>query len=379
MHSPKPNGRRAVLILLALATLTPALSPSRTLAAPSAAAASTRVSQADKLLAQIQARGVPAVSAAVAVDGRLVWNGAAGAADLEAHTPATPATRFRIGSVSKVLTAVALMRLREAGGVDLDAPIQTYVPSFPVKDGGPITARMLANHTSGLRHYQGREFLNQVHYADILTPLEIFSKDPLLSPPGARFNYSSYGYNLLGAAIEGASRQPFGTYMDQQVVTPLRLTSTVLDENETIVANRARPYSFYDNGAYARPQGPLVNGPYVDNSNKWAGGGFVSTPSDLVTLGSALLKPGFLTQESLNLLFDPPVLDGQPTRYGMGFFIAKTPDGQRLFFHNGTAVGGSSTLLILPDRKTVVAITINATRAPLTQADALSLAAIFAP
>ncbi|MFT4254180.1 MAG: serine hydrolase domain-containing protein, partial [Caulobacter sp.] len=319
------------------------------------------------------------VSAAVAMDGRLVWSGAVGEADLEDHTPATPATRFRIGSVSKVLTAVALMRLREAGSLDLDVPIQTYVPSFPVKDGGAVTARMLANHTSGLRHYQGREFLNQTHYVDMLTPLEIFSKDPLLSLPGVQFHYSSYGYNLLGAAIERASGQPFATYMAERVLAPLDMTHTALDDNETILENRARPYSFYDNGAYARPQGPLVNGPYVDNSNKWAGGGFVSTPSDLTALGSALLKPGFLTRESLDLLFTPPMLNGQPSGYGMGFFVAKAPDGQRLFFHNGTAVGGSSTLMILPDRKTIVAITINATRAPLTQADALALAAIFAP
>lgn len=375
MRDTRPGlaiGRRLALGLI-LATAVQSAAPLPAQASPS------KETQAQDLLARIQARGVPAVSAAVAVQGRIVWRGAAGEADLEAHLPATPATRFRIGSVSKVLTAVALMRLREAGGIDLDAPIQTYVPSFPVKDGPPITARMLANHTSGLRHYQGREFLNQVRYGDILTPLEVFSKDPLLSPPGTRFNYSSYGYNLLGAAIERAGGQPFGRYVDQQVLTPLGMKSTALDDNEAILENRARPYSFYDNGAYARPQGPLVNGPYVDNSNKWAGGGFLSTPSDMVTLASALLRPGFLKPDSLSLLFTPPVLDGKSTGYGMGFFVATAPDGQRLVFHNGTAVGGSSMLVILPDRATAIAITVNATRAPLTQTDALALATIFAP
>ena len=123
--------------------------------------------------------GDPGLALAVAVDGKIVYSEGFGYADLEQRVPIWPTTKFRIGSISKPLTAVGLMELVQAGKVDLDAPVQKYVPSFPDK-GAVITVRMIGGHLGGIRHYRGDEFLIQKHYDSVLEALQIFENDPLL-------------------------------------------------------------------------------------------------------------------------------------------------------------------------------------------------------
>ena len=179
------------------------------------------------------------------------------------------------------------------GGFDFDMPIQHYVPSFPDK-GHVITARHLMSHTSGIRHYppDGDEFHSTTHYADIVEALEIFEDDPLLFEPGTQQSYSTYGANLLGAAVQGAAGLDFLTVLREYVFAPLEMNSTVGDHTDKIISNRT---GFYER-TNRRPQyhlrksswgdgsglGELLNAPYVDNSNKWAGGGLLTTPEDLV-------------------------------------------------------------------------------------------------
>ena len=143
---------------------------------------------------------VPGISAAVSIDGTIVWSEGFGFADLENRVPARATTLYRIGSVSKPVTAIAVVQLAVDGALDLDAPIQTYVPSFPEKQG-PISTRQVAGHLAGIRHYQGNESVGagQRHYDDVVDALAIFQDDPLLSAPGERYSYSSYGWNLISA------------------------------------------------------------------------------------------------------------------------------------------------------------------------------------
>src|SRR5271165_7559990 len=235
---------------------------------------------ADRQAKEWLARGIPGLALAVAVDGKIMYSEGFGYADLEERVPVWPTTKFRIGSISKPLTATGLMQLVEAGKVDLDAPVQKYVPSFPDK-GAPITVRMVAGHLAGIRHYQGQEFANQKHYTNVLEGLKIFENDPLVSPPGAKFNYSSYGFNLLSAVIEAASGEEFLPYMQAHVFTPLGLAHTTADQNTRIIEQRSRFYELPKDGA-------VENAIYVDNSYKWAGGGFLSTAEDLVRFGSAM-------------------------------------------------------------------------------------------
>jgi len=298
------------------------------------------------------ARGIPGFNVAVAIDGKIIYSEGFGYADLEQRVPAWQITKFRIGSVSKPLTSAALMKLVEQGKIDLDAPIQKYVPTFPDK-GALITPRMLAGHLGGIRHYKENEVDNQKHYDSVVAGLERFQNDPLVVPPGTKFSYSSYGYNLLSAAMEAAAGKPFLEFEQEQVFTPLGLLNTSADQPADIIPQRARFYS----GAKGVP---TRNSMFVDNSYKWAGGGFISTSEDLVRFGSVLFQPGYLKAESLAMLFTPQkTKDGKETNYGMGWFIGKSKSGKRIFEHSGGSVGGTSDLILYPDTHMVVAFVCN--------------------
>ncbi|HUL16034.1 MAG TPA: serine hydrolase domain-containing protein [Terriglobales bacterium] len=307
---------------------------------------------ADKIGAELIARGIPGLAIAVTVDGKIVYAQGFGYADLEQRVPAWPSTKFRIGSISKPLTAAALMKLVEAGKLDLDAPIQKYVPSFPDK-GVLITPRLVAGHLAGIRNYKGDEFFIQRHYSNVLDGLKIFENDPLIAPPGTQFSYSSYGFNLLSAAVESACGEPFLACMQDLVFTPLDLRDTTADQNRPIIDHRTRFYT-------REKDGTIENSPYVDNSYKWAGGGFLSTPEDVVRFGSALLQPGYLKSDSLKLLFtSQKTKAGKETGYGIGWFVHKSASGQPIFEHAGGSVGGSCQLIIYPESRIVVALLTN--------------------
>ncbi len=154
------------------------------------------------------------------VDGQLVYERGYGMADVENQVPATPDTIYRLASISKMFTAVAALQLVEQGKLDLAAPIQQYVPSFPKKDQGTVTAELLLKHQSGIRHYKGDEVRSAVFYNRVGDSLVIFQEDPLLFPPGEKFSYTTYGYNLLGTAIEGASGEDYVGYVTQHILEP---------------------------------------------------------------------------------------------------------------------------------------------------------------
>ncbi|MBV9774532.1 MAG: beta-lactamase family protein [Gemmatimonadetes bacterium] len=306
----------------------------------------------------IARKGIPGVSVAVAVNGEIIWSEGFGYADVENRVPVTALTRFRVASVSKPLTAAAIARLYEDGKLDLDAPVQRYVPSFPRKGAYVVTPRLLAGHLAGIRHYRDDDepvSAGQKHYPTVLASLDVFRDDSLVAPPGTRFSYSTFGWNLLSAVVEGASGQEFLAHMRERVFLPLGMRSTVAEHQDSIIEGRAR---FYEHGA----DGRLVNAPYVDNSYKWAGGGFLSNAEDLARFGSAHLKPGFLRPETLRLLFTSQrTADGKETGYGIGWSVGRDAQGRRMYSHSGGATGGNSFLLLYPDQGVVVAILTNTT------------------
>jgi CubicO group peptidase (beta-lactamase class C family) len=315
-------------------------------------------------------RGIPGMAAAVAVNGQIVWSEGFGYADLENRVPVWPSTKFRVGSVSKPLTAAALAQLVEQGKLDLDAPVQKYVPGFPDK-GQVTTLRLLAGHLAGIRHYKGDEFLIARRYNSVTESLAIFKDDPLLHPPGTKYSYSSYGWNLLSAVVEATSGRDFLGYMDENVFQRLGLRDTVADYNDVIVFGRTR---FYERTR----EGKFQNAPHVDNSYKWAGGGFLSTVEDLVRFGSAHLQPGFLKQATLDLLFTSQrTADGKETGYGIGWRVERDAAGRRRWSHSGGSVGGSTMLILYPDAKVVVAVAANMSGAPIRGPDFEKMAAGF--
>lgn len=304
------------------------------------------------------ATGIPGLSVAVGVGGDVVWAEGIGFADLENRVPVTPLTKFRIGSVSKPVTSIAVGQLVEAGALDIDLPVQTYVPGFPVKRW-PITTRLVAGHLAGIRHYRGAEFESARHYSTVAEGLTIFAGDSLLFEPGTRWSYSSYGWNLVSAVVEGAAREPFLGYMRREVFGEAGLTDIVADQIDSLVSFRTRYYQTAGDGA-------VLNAPYVDNSNKWAGGGFLSTPTELAELAFALFEGALIERSTLETLWTRQRLrDGSETEYGIGWYVSEDATGRRMVGHGGGSIGGTTLFWLWPEQEVVVALTANLSEAPL--------------
>ncbi|MEM7307892.1 MAG: serine hydrolase domain-containing protein [Planctomycetota bacterium] len=375
-------GLRILLLLLPLATTTGGLETQES-APPAPPAPEPANERASRRLDKLLAGGPePALSVAVAAGGRVVFARAVGLADVEAETPASTATRFRLGSTSKALTSVALGQLVDERRLDLDAPVSRYLPDFPTK-AHPFTARQLASHQAGIRHYRGQaEYMNRTRYESVTDALALFRDDPLLFEPGTRYSYSTHGYTLLSAVLEAADGRDFPALMQRRVFTPLGMERTGPEWPERDVEGRATYYQpgFGD---------ALFRVPAVDNSCKWAGGGFESTPSDLATFGAALLAGRLVKEDTRALLFTPnPLRDGSPNSegYALGWRSGRTElpgHGReaRIVHHGGTALGGRSFLALFPDDEVAVSLLANyhAPQSPFGEfaGYAVELAAMF--
>jgi serine beta-lactamase-like protein LACTB, mitochondrial len=230
-------------------------------------------------------------------------------------------------------------------------PCSNTFRRFPGSRG--LSTRQLGGHLAGVRHYlSDEENYNAKHYETAAGGLEVFEADPLLFEPGTRFHYSSYGWNLVGAVVEAAAGVPFPTYMRTRVFEPLHLTQTAIDD-----ATREMP----DRTSFYEKRGGVVHPAHAtDNSYKWASGGFLSTPSDLVRFGFAVLHPTLVRPETMAMLLTPQKTKaGEDTHYGIGWGIGRTPSGRRSFGHSGGSVGGTTQFLIVPDAGIVVAMTAN--------------------
>ncbi len=315
------------------------------------------IEQARQQIQVLMDSGAPGVSIAVGVDQTLIWAEGFGYADVEHRVPVTTLTKFRIGSVSKPMTSIAMALLYEQGVLDLDAPIQKYLTTFPVKEKGQVTLRLLASHRAGIRHYlpDGSDNFITEHYDNVVDALEVFSDDPLLFVPGEQYSYSSHGYNLISAVLQEASGQEFLELMRDRVWGPLNLLNTVADHTDYIIEDRAAPYT-------RGPDGRLRNAPFVDNSYKWASGGFISTPSDLVRFGFGVFNSGIIKDETLQLFLAPPRLpDGTVADQNYGLGWRGYGDDGAWIGHGGGSVGGNTYFAVHPEQNVVIAVTCNLT------------------
>ena len=300
----------------------------------------------------------PGVAVTVAQKGKVVWSEGFGYANISAKEPVNPATSlFRIGSISKPLTAAALIKLVEAKKIDLDVPIQTYVPAFPEKKYS-ISLRQLAGHLAGIRHYRGLEFMSQKKYETVGEGLDIFKDDELINEPGTKYAYSSYGWNLISAAIENAAGEDFLSFMQSTVFDPLKLSNTHPDHADREQANRVHFYLINNN--------EIQEAPYVDNSYKWAGGGFLSTSEDLIRFAHGHIYGDYLADGSLETLTtSQKTKAGKSINYGLGWRSGEDKKGRKWFGHSGGSVGGTSYLLIFPEEELVVVTLVNLSSARL--------------
>jgi len=280
-----------------------------------------------------------------------VWAKGYGSADLENQVPATEKSAYRLASVTKPMTATAIMQLVEKGKIDLEAEVQAYVPYFPRKPW-PITVRQLFGHLGGISHYKNYDLEGHIkENKSTREAIAIFENFDLVAEPGTRYNYSSYGYNLLGAVIEGASGQSFGEYMRQNVLAPLEMTDTRMDDPLDLISNRVRGYQLVE--------GKIKNSEFVDISSRFAAGGTRSTVVDLLKFAKGLNDQKILTEKSIALMYESMTTkDGRLTDYGMGW---GTNDGHGRFFvsHSGGQQETRTILYNYPTKNLIVAAGCN--------------------
>lgn len=361
--APAPKGRASLgglattLIALGLAAAagaqTPTIGPAE-LPRAKTDAIDTAVS------AEMARLGIPGLTVAIGQAGVIRFSRGYGTADLENNVPAKTATVYRLASVSKPMTAVAVLQLAEKGALDLDAPVGKYVPAFPEK-AWPVTVRQLLGHLGGVRHYREDEPTNTRAWASAVDGLAFFKDDALVVQPGTRFVYSTYGYNLLGAAVELVSGKPFIDVLREQVFTPAGMAATRVDAVGPLIPNRAQGYVLL-------PSGEVQNSALADVSYKVPGGGLCGTADDVARFGLALLGGDLVKKETLvQMLTGQRTASGAPTSYGLGLNVAgASATKPREAWHTGGQERVSTLLYMQPDTGLVVAVLSNLEKAPLT-------------
>ncbi len=305
---------------------------------------------------------IPGMAIAVGIGNQIVWSEGFGYADLDKGTPVTTRTQFRIASVSKLLTSAVVGKMYEQGCLDLDADVRKYVPEWPDKCYN-ISSRQLAGHLGGIREYRTTDFtvknIDGKRYKNAKEALSIFAEDTLVAPPGTKYNYTSLGYTLLEAALEGASGESFIRYMKKHVLDPLGMRSTLPNHPDSTITRLSTLYAHDSQGANKSIRN-------MRPTYKFAGGGYVSTAEDLVRFGMAFLRPGFFKQSTLDMLFQSQQLQtGELTGVGIGWVVSdRDPWGRRIYYHNGNQPGARPVLIVYPDHGLVIAITTNVTGVP---------------
>ena len=304
----------------------------------------------------MSANSVPGIGAAVVLEGEPVWSAGFGMSDLEDSAPATSATLFRLGSISKPITATAVLQLWERGKLDLDAPVQKYCPAFPQKEW-PITSRQLLGHLGGIRHYNpdGKGDIaddSARHFATMEESLQIFAADPLVAKPGTEFHYSTYGYTLLGCVLEGAAGEKFVDFVRKNIFQPAGMDQTRDDDFFAIVPHRTRWY-------HKDKSGVVRNAGVLDSSYKIPGGGLISSADDMARFEAAILADKLMQRATRDLMWtNLQPAEGKPTHYALGWFVAEK-FGLRTAGHTGGQQGTDTAFLVVPDRRAGVVILAN--------------------
>ncbi|HEX6099442.1 MAG TPA: serine hydrolase [Thermoanaerobaculia bacterium] len=298
----------------------------------------------------MRAQQIQGLSVAV-MHGDFRWSRGFGFADLENEVPARADSSYRMASVTKPMTAVAVLKLADEGKIDLDAEVQTYVPYFPRK-AHKVTVRQLLAHQGGISHY--RDYDKEGRIREPKTTREaiaIFQDFDLVAEPGTAYRYTSYGYNLLGAVIEGASGKPYGEYMTENVWKPLGMASTRMDDPRAVIPHRVT--------GYAVEGGKVRRSEYVDISSRFAGGGTRSTVEDMLRFVEGLADGKVLKAETRELAWTAmPTRDGRYTNYGLGFGVI-TPGGRYGIAHSGSQQETRTNLVLLPRERFAVALASN--------------------
>jgi len=285
------------------------------------------------------------------------WAKGFGYADLENKVPAKPESSYRLASITKTITAIAVLQLAEQGRLNLDADIRTYVPYFPAKKW-PIPVRLLLGHLGGISHYRNYAVEGRIREPkNTREAIAIFADFDLVAEPGTKYHYSSYGFNLLGAAIETASGVNYGEYIQKNIFLPLEMSNSCLDDPLAIIPNRVRGYQLI--------KGEIKNSEYVNISSRFAAGGTRSTVVDLMKYARGIIDQKLLKPHSWRQMFTSmSTRDGYLTGYGMGWGV-RPWHGHFQVSHGGSQPETRTHLLIFPTENFALAIASNRERLDL--------------
>jgi len=290
-------------------------------------------------------------------------------ANLELGVPIEPDMIFRIGSVTKQFTAIAILMLAEQGKLSLSDEITKFLPDYP-SGGRKVTIDHLLTHTSGIKSYTGMPEFWKTQGLDssVSEMIDFFKKEPFEFEPGEKWNYNNSGYFLLGAIIEKVSGQPYGQFVEKNIFLPLGMTHSFYGDNEPVISGRV--------SGYAREGGQTTNAAFLSMKKPYSAGSLLSSVDDLALWDASLYTDKLLTEDSKRRLVTPFVLkDGKNTHYAYGLGIGEY-EGHPVVSHGGGINGFLTYALRMPADHVYVALLTNREWAPGPEYFARQIAAL---
>lgn len=295
---------------------------------------------------------IPGISISISINDSLIFSEGFGYSNIENKTKINPSkTKFRIASITKTLTATTIARLSELNQIDLDKSVYFYLDSLPKKDFD-FTIKQVGGHLSGIQRVPSTEKYSCDNNYCEKDFYKIFKNDNLLFEPATNFEYSNYGYKLLGLIIEKVTNESIIENHKKHIIDIIGLKNTFA---ETILKDSLTT------NFYTKEKNKNIEAPCLDCNFKFASGCYLSTSEDLIKLGNAYLYPNrILKRESLiELIKTQKLKNGKKTNYGFGFGTGKDFYDNYFYGHNGGYVGSRSTLRIYPKNNLVIVILMN--------------------
>lgn len=290
----------------------------------------------------------------VAENGKVVYKGAFGMANIEWNIPNTPDTRFRLGSITKQFTAMLTLQLVEQGKIKLDGKVSDYLPDYRKDIGEKVTVHHLLTHTSGIPSYTGQPgFIENVsrNPYKVNEFVKKYASGNLEFEPGSKFSYNNSGYFLLGAIIEQVTGKSYEQVLKETILDPVGMKNTGYDHHNTIIPKRASGYSKTADG--------YANAGYLDMSIPYAAGSMYSTVEDLYLWDQALYTDKLISAQSKALMYKPFLQD---YAYGWGVRNASFKHNNQpvqVIAHGGGINGFTTTIVRYPSEKNLIVMLDN--------------------
>ena len=288
------------------------------------------------------------------IDGQLVWQTAEGYANEKSKIPFNKNTITRTGSIAKCITGVAVLQLVEQGQIDLNETIQTYVPSYPIHPEGDITIKHLLSHMSGIGGYESaKETESKKEYATLNEATHIFKDRKLKFTPGSSYNYTTYGYVVLGRVIEEVTGMTYEAYVKKHIFDVAGMNNSGVEHFDVEYDNKSKLYHKQRRKAKEAKKNNL--------SNRIPGGGFYTTLEDMIKFGNSIINHSLIKKETYGLMVEKQFDRGEGNNpYGFGWFLyGGLVKPASIIGHSGELTGASNQLFILPERKTVIVVLTN--------------------